>query len=124
MRTVVAASAVGTTIEWYDFLIYGTAASIVLNKLFFPTVNPLAGTLLSIATVGVGFFARPIGAIILSHFGDRLGRKSMLILTLVSMGVATTIVVPKVSRIWRMRRSKLRAVIGSRPAECAPFSLL
>jgi len=92
MRTVVAASAVGTTIEWYDFLIYGTAASIVLNKLFFPTVNPLAGTLLSIATIGVGFFARPIGAIILSHFGDRLGRKSMLILTLVSMGVATTIV--------------------------------
>jgi MHS family shikimate/dehydroshikimate transporter-like MFS transporter len=92
MRTVVAASAVGTTIEWYDFLIYGTAASIVLNKLFFPTVNPLTGTLLSIATIGVGFFARPIGAIILSHFGDRLGRKSMLILTLVSMGVATTIV--------------------------------
>jgi len=92
MRTVVAASAVGTTIEWYDFLIYGTAASIVLNKLFFPTVNPLAGTLLSIATIGVGFFARPIGAIILSHFGDRLGRKSMLILTLVSMGVATTVV--------------------------------
>jgi MHS family shikimate/dehydroshikimate transporter-like MFS transporter len=92
MRTVVAASAVGTTIEWYDFLIYGTAASIVLNKLFFPTVNPLAGTLLSIATIGVGFFAQPIGAIILSHFGDRLGRKSMLILTLVSMGVATTVV--------------------------------
>jgi MHS family shikimate/dehydroshikimate transporter-like MFS transporter len=92
MRTVVAASAVGTTIEWYDFLIYGTAASIVLNKLFFPTVNPLAGTLLSIATIGVGFFAQPIGAIILSHFGDRLGRKSMLILTLVGMGVATTIV--------------------------------
>jgi MFS family permease len=92
MRTVVAASAVGTTIEWYDFLIYGTAASLVLNKLFFPTTNPLTGTLLSIGTIGVGFFARPIGAIILSHFGDRLGRKSMLILTLVSMGVATTIV--------------------------------
>jgi MHS family shikimate/dehydroshikimate transporter-like MFS transporter len=92
MRTVVAASAVGTTIEWYDFLNYGTAASIVLNKLFFPTANPLAGTLLSIGTIGVGFFARPIGAIILSHFGDRLGRKSLLILTLVSMGVATTLI--------------------------------
>jgi MHS family shikimate/dehydroshikimate transporter-like MFS transporter len=92
MRTVVAASAVGTTIEWYDFLIYGTAASLVLNKLFFPTTNPLTGTLLSIGTIGVGFFARPIGAIILSHFGDRLGRKSVLILTLVSMGAATTIV--------------------------------
>jgi MHS family shikimate/dehydroshikimate transporter-like MFS transporter len=92
MRTVVAASAIGTTIEWYDFLIYGTAAALVLNKLFFPTQDPLVGKLLSIGTVGVGFFARPIGAIILSHFGDRLGRKSMLILTLVSMGVATTII--------------------------------
>ena len=92
MRTIVAASAIGTTIEWYDFLIYGTAAALVLNKIFFPTQDPLVGKLLSIGTVGVGFFARPIGAIILSHFGDRLGRKSMLILTLVSMGVATTII--------------------------------
>jgi MHS family shikimate/dehydroshikimate transporter-like MFS transporter len=92
MRTVVAASAVGTTIEWYDFLIYGTAASLVLNKLFFPTHDPLVGKLLAIGTIGVGFFARPIGAIILSHFGDRLGRKSMLILTLVSMGIATTVI--------------------------------
>jgi MFS transporter, MHS family, shikimate and dehydroshikimate transport protein len=92
MRTVVAASAIGTTIEWYDFLIYATAAPLVLNKLFFPTKDPLVGTLISIGTIGVGFFARPIGAIILSHFGDRLGRKSMLILTLVSMGVATTLI--------------------------------
>jgi MFS transporter, MHS family, shikimate and dehydroshikimate transport protein len=91
MRAVVAASAVGTTIEWYDFLIYGTAASLVLNKLFFPTTDPLVGKLLSIATIGVGFFARPIGAVILSHFGDRIGRKSMLILTLASMGIATTL---------------------------------
>lgn len=92
MRMVVAASAIGTTIEWYDFLIYSTAASLVLNKLFFPTHDPLVGTLLSIGTIGVGFFARPIGAIILSHFGDRLGRKSMLILTLVSMGIATMVI--------------------------------
>jgi MFS transporter, MHS family, shikimate and dehydroshikimate transport protein len=92
MRTIVAASAIGTTIEWYDFLIYGTAASLVLNKLFFPTYDPLVGRLLSISTVGVGFFARPLGAVILSHFGDRLGRKSMLILTLVGMGVATTLI--------------------------------
>jgi MFS transporter, MHS family, shikimate and dehydroshikimate transport protein len=92
IRTVVAASAIGTTIEWYDFLIYATAASLVLNKLFFPTADPLVGTLISISTIGVGFFARPIGAIILSHFGDRLGRKSMLILTLASMGVATTLI--------------------------------
>jgi MFS transporter, MHS family, shikimate and dehydroshikimate transport protein len=59
MRTVVAASAIGTTIEWYDFLIYATAASLVLNKLFFPTKGPLMGTLISISTIGVGFFARP-----------------------------------------------------------------
>ncbi|MCI2810842.1 MFS transporter [Eoetvoesiella caeni] len=92
MRKVVAASAIGTTIEWYDFLIYATAASLVLNTLFFPTHDPLVGKLLSIGTIGVGFFARPLGAIILSHFGDRLGRKSMLILTLVSMGVATMLI--------------------------------
>lgn len=92
MGTVAAASALGTTIEWYDFLIYATAASIVLNKLFFPTHDPLVGKLLSIGTIGVGFFARPFGAVILSHFGDRVGRKSMLILTLVSMGVATTLI--------------------------------
>lgn len=92
MRTVVAASAIGTTIEWYDFLIYATAASLVLNTLFFPTHDPLVGRLLSIGTIGVGFFARPLGAIILSHFGDRLGRKSMLVLTLVSMGVATMLI--------------------------------
>src|SRR6516165_3263433 len=92
MGIVAAASAIGTTIEWYDFLIYATAASLVLNKLFFPTEDPLVGTLISISTIGVGFFARPIGAIVLSHFGDRLGRKSMLILTLVSMGVATTLI--------------------------------
>jgi MFS transporter, MHS family, shikimate and dehydroshikimate transport protein len=92
MRAVAAASAVGTTIEWYDFLIYSTAASLVLNKLFFPTHDPLVGKLLAIATIGVGFVARPFGAIVLSHFGDRLGRKSMLIVTLVSMGVATMLI--------------------------------
>src|SRR5579863_2623224 len=92
MQTVVLASAIGTTIEWYDFLIYATAASLVLNKLYFPTQDPFVGKLISISTIGVGFFARPIGAIILSHFGDRLGRKSMLILTLVSMGIATTLI--------------------------------
>lgn len=92
MRKVAAASAIGTTIEWYDFLIYATAASLVLNKLFFPTHDPLIGKLLAIGTIGVGFFARPLGAIVLSHFGDRLGRKSMLIFTLVAMGVATMVI--------------------------------
>jgi len=92
MRTVVAASAIGTTIEWYDFLIYSTAASLVFNKLFFPTGDPLTGKLLAIATIGVGFFVRPLGAIVLSHFGDRVGRKSMLIVTLVTMGVGTMLI--------------------------------
>jgi MHS family shikimate/dehydroshikimate transporter-like MFS transporter len=92
MRTVVAASAIGTTIEWYDFLIYSTAASLVFNKLFFPTNDPLTGRLLAIATIGIGFFVRPLGAMVLSHFGDRVGRKSMLILTLVTMGVGTMLI--------------------------------
>ncbi len=92
MRTVVAASAIGTTIEWYDFLIYSTAASLVLNKLFFQTNDPLIGRLLAIGTIGVGFFVRPLGAVVLSHFGDRVGRKPMLILTLVTMGVGTTLI--------------------------------
>lgn len=92
IRTVATASAIGTTIEWYDFLIYATAASLVLNQLFFPTHDPLVGKLLSIGTIGVGFFARPLGAIILSHYGDRVGRKSMLIFTLVAMGVSTILI--------------------------------
>lgn len=92
IRTVATASAIGTTIEWYDFLIYATAASLVLNTLYFPTHDPLVGKLVSISTIGVGFFARPLGAIIFSHYGDRIGRKSMLILTLVSMGLATFII--------------------------------
>src|SRR3546814_8417606 len=75
IRTVATASAIGTTIEWYDFLIYATAASLVLNTLFFPTHDPLVGKLLSIGTIGVGFFERPLGAIICSHYGDRLGRR-------------------------------------------------
>lgn len=92
MSKIVAASVIGTTIEWYDFLIYGTAASLVLNKLFFPAQDVMVGKLLAIGTIGVGFLARPVGAIILSHFGDRVGRKSMLIFTLVSMGIATMLI--------------------------------
>lgn len=92
IRTVAMASAIGTTIEWYDFLIYATAASLVLNNLFFPTHDPLVGKLLSIGTIGVGFFARPLGAIILSHYGDRIGRKSLLIFTLIAMGVSTILI--------------------------------
>src|SRR6516225_9724232 len=92
IRTVALASLIGTTIEWYDFFLYGTAAALVLNKLFFPTFDPLSGTLASLATYSVGFVARPIGGIVIGHYGDRIGRKSMLVLTLVVMGVATFLI--------------------------------
>jgi MFS transporter, MHS family, shikimate and dehydroshikimate transport protein len=86
------ASTIGTIIEWYDFLIYGTAAALVFNKLFFPTLDPLAGTLAAFATYAVGFGARPLGGIIFGHYGDRLGRKAMLMLTMLIMGVGTFLI--------------------------------
>jgi MHS family shikimate/dehydroshikimate transporter-like MFS transporter len=89
IRLVAVASFVGTTIEWYDFFLYGTAAALVFNQLFFPNVDPLTGTLAAFGTYAVGFVARPVGGVIFGHFGDRVGRKSMLVLTLVIMGVAT-----------------------------------
>ena len=92
VRMVALASLVGTTIEWYDFFLYGTAAALVFNRLFFPTFDPLAGTLASFGTYAVGFFARPVGGIVIGHYGDRIGRKSMLVLTLVIMGVATFLI--------------------------------
>ena len=92
IRLIALASLIGTTIEWYDFFLYGTAAALVLNKLFFPTFDPLSGTLASLATYSVGFVARPIGGIVIGHYGDRVGRKSMLVLTLVMMGVATFLI--------------------------------
>ena len=92
IRTVAFASLIGTTIEWYDFFLYGTAAALLFNRLFFPTFDPLAGTLAAFGTFTVGFIARPIGGIIVGHYGDRIGRKSMLVLTLVVMGVATFLI--------------------------------
>src|SRR5690242_345385 len=86
---VVFASFIGTSIEWYDFFLYGTAAALVFNRLFFPALDPLAGTMASFATYAVGFFARPLGGVVFGHFGDRLGRKSMLVTTLMLMGLAT-----------------------------------
>ena len=88
-RRVALACAVGTTIEWYDFFIYGTAAATVFGPLFFPQVSPLAGTLAAFATFGVGFVARPVGGIVMAHFGDRVGRKSMLVWSLMLMGLST-----------------------------------
>jgi MHS family shikimate/dehydroshikimate transporter-like MFS transporter len=89
---VALASLIGTTIEWYDFFIYGTAAALVFPALFFPEFSETAGTLAAFATFGVGFFARPVGGIVFGHFGDRIGRKTMLVLTLTIMGVATTLI--------------------------------
>ena len=79
-------------IEFYDFYIYGTAAALVFGAVFFPSFSPLAGTLASFATFAVGFVARPLGAILFGHFGDRIGRKRMLIASLVLMGGATVAV--------------------------------
>lgn len=89
---VVLASFIGTTIEWYDFFLYGTAAALVFGELFFPTLDSLAGTMASFATYAVGFFARPVGGIVFGHFGDRMGRKSMLVTTLMLMGMATFLI--------------------------------
>lgn len=92
IRRVVIASFIGTTIEWYDFFLYGTASALVFNKLFFPSLDPLTGTMAAFATYAVGFFARPVGGVVFGHFGDKIGRKSMLVTTLMLMGVATILI--------------------------------
>jgi metabolite-proton symporter len=88
-RRVAVASGIGTTIEWYDFFIYGTAAAVVFAPQFFPQVSDVAGTLLAFGTFGIGFIARPLGGIVMGHFGDRIGRKSMLVWSLMLMGLST-----------------------------------
>jgi metabolite-proton symporter len=92
VRTVALASLVGTTVEWYDYFIYGTTAALIFNQLFFPEFSPLAGTLAAFATFAVGFFARPLGGLIFGHFGDKVGRKTMLVITLFLMGAATFLI--------------------------------
>jgi metabolite-proton symporter len=92
VRLVAMASLIGTTIEWYDFFLYGTAAALVFNRLFFPTFDPLVGTMAAFGTYAAGFFARPVGGIVIGHYGDKIGRKSMLVLTLMIMGVATFLI--------------------------------
>jgi MFS family permease len=89
---VVVASLVGTSLEWYDFFIYGTAAALVFNQLFFPTFDPLVGTLLAFTTFAVGFVARPLGGIVFGHYGDKVGRKNVLVATLLLMGIATFLI--------------------------------
>jgi MFS family permease len=83
---VVVVSFIGTTIEWYDFFLYGTAAALVFSQLFLPTFDPLAGTMAALATYSVGFFARRVGGVVVRHFSNQLGRKSMLVTTLMMMG--------------------------------------
>jgi len=92
IRKVAIASFIGTTIEWYDFFLYGTASALIFGRLFFPKFDPLTGVMASYSTYAVGFVFRPIGGIVCGHFGDRIGRKSMLIFTLLVMGVATALI--------------------------------
>jgi MFS transporter, MHS family, shikimate and dehydroshikimate transport protein len=92
LRQIVLASVLGTAVEWYDFLIYGVGAALVFNKLFFPTFDPLVGTLAAFGSYAVGFVARPLGGAIFGHFGDRLGRKAMLTMTMVIMGGGTFLI--------------------------------
>src|SRR5215217_3547723 len=92
VRRVIVASLIGTSLEWYDFFIYGTAAALVFNQIFFPEFDPLVGTLLAFTTYAVGFVARPLGGVVFGHYGDKLGRKNVLVVTLLIMGIATFLI--------------------------------
>ena len=92
LKRIVASSVIGTAVEWYDFLIYGTATALVFNKLFFPLSDPALGTIAAFGTYAVGYLARPLGAAIFGHFGDRVGRKAMLAITIIIMGLGTFLV--------------------------------
>ena len=89
---VIGASVIGTIMEWYDFFIFAAAAALVFPALFFPEREPLTGTLLAFGTYGLGFFARPVGGIIFGNLGDKIGRKTVLVITLLLMGIATTLI--------------------------------
>src|ERR1700742_533758 len=89
IKRVALAAFIGSTVEWYDFFLYGTAAALVFGDLFFPDANPTVGTLAAFATFGVGFLFRPLGGMFFGHYGDRVGRKAMLVITLFVMGLST-----------------------------------
>src|SRR6195952_5547073 len=92
IRKVVVSALVGATIEWYDFFLYGVVAGIVFNKQYFPGSDPVVSTLLAYTTFAVGFITRPLGGVIFGHFGDKIGRRSMLVMTLMIMGIATFLI--------------------------------
>jgi len=92
MRKVVVGSFIGGLIEWYDFFLYGTAAALVFNKLFFDSADPIIGTVLSLTTFAIGFISRPLGAIIFGHYGDKIGRKKVLLITIYIMGISTVLI--------------------------------
>src|ERR1700761_6749800 len=92
LQRIVWSSVIGTAVEWYDFLIYGTATALVFNKIFFPMGNATLATIAAFGTYAVGFLARPLGAAVFGHFGDRVGRKAMLAITIIIMGVGTFLV--------------------------------
>src|SRR5437870_10993852 len=85
------ASLVGTTLEWYDFTIYNTLAALIFNRLFFPSFDPLTGTLLAFSTYAVGYISRPFGGMIFGHLGDKLGRRTVLVVTLILMGLTSAL---------------------------------
>jgi metabolite-proton symporter len=92
IRQVVVATLIGTTLEWYDYFIYGALAALAFNQVFFPTLDPLIGTLAAFASFAAGFVVRPIGGLVAGHYGDRIGRKTMLVITLMTMGIATFLI--------------------------------
>ncbi|MQA11746.1 MAG: MFS transporter [Pseudonocardiaceae bacterium] len=92
MTTVATASFAGALVEWYDFFLYGTASALVFNKLFFPEFDPTTGTIAALATFGAGYIARPLGGLVFGHYGDRIGRKTLLIITMLMMGIGTFLI--------------------------------
>src|ERR1700750_2082146 len=92
LRKIVWSSVIGTAVEWYDFLIYGAATALVFNKVFFPAGNATLATIAAFGTYAVGFLARPLGAAIFGHYGDRVGRKAMLAITIIVMGIGTFLI--------------------------------
>src|SRR3954447_10412304 len=91
-KRVALASAVGTSVEWYDYHVYSIASALAIGRLFFPAISPLAGTMAAFATFAIGFIARPLGGILAGHLGDRIGRKKVMVITLTLMGAATMLI--------------------------------